>query len=78
MSKYVLYVRLAIMGIKLLQALFAKRATPDTREAAIKSALGATNAILPATKLYTDSVTPDDVAAVAELADILAEWQPNE
>ena len=76
--KYVMYIRMAIAIIKLLQALFAKRATPDTRENAIKIALETTNAIMPNTKKYTDGITEDDVASLAELADVLAEWDPNE
>ena len=74
--RYVYYVRLAIMVFKLLQVLFAKKSTPESRETAIKTALETTNTILPNTKQYTDDITKSEVSSLAEIADILNEWSP--
>ncbi|KKN05790.1 hypothetical protein LCGC14_1083860 [marine sediment metagenome] len=78
MSKWLIYMRIAIMGIELFKELFSKTATPETREKAIGESLVETRKIFPKTSSFIKLISEDDVSALAELADILNEWEPEE
>ena len=75
--KWLIYMRIAILGIKLFKELFSEKATPETREKAISEALVETRKVFPKSSSFIKLISEDDVSALAELADMMAEWEPE-